>query len=137
MCVRCVCCAALCVPCGPVFGGYDSASGDLNDLWQFRRASGTWAHLKPAVTDGGVEDPSPAIRSGHSAVAPDAAGSTFIVFGGNMRNDMWEYDTATGKWRSLMKEMSPSAAPRRGGAVHGVTLALGFACAALLWGGGA
>jgi len=51
-----------------------------------------------------------------------------------MRNDMWEYDTATGKWKVLMGEMSDSAAPRLG-AARGVTFALGVACAALLWGG--
>jgi len=44
---------------------------------------------------------------------------------------MWEFDTTTGKWTMLLTEYAPSAAARGAG----LTLALGVACAAMLWGG--
>ena len=64
------------------------------------------------------------------AQAPDPVGTKFVVFGGNMRNDMWEFDTAAGKWRVLMTEVATSAAGWTRGA--GATIAaLAMACATL------
>jgi hypothetical protein len=68
------------------------------------------------------------------AQAPDPVGTKFVVFGGNMRNDMWEFDTAAGKWRVLMTEVATSAAGWTRGA--GATIAaLAMACAtlAMVW----
>lgn len=92
-------------------------------MWHFSRSAGTWRLVPPATATEAV----PATRSGHSAVASDPAGSTFVVFGGNLRNDLWEYDTATGKWRQLMAQAAVSAARD---VVRGATLAA-IACAAL------
>ena len=58
-----------------------------------------------------------------------------------MRNDMWEFDTSTGKWKVLMGEMATSGASgalgggfgglwRRGGGA--AVAALATACAAVL-----
>ena len=60
-----------------MFGGYDLDGGDRNDVWHFSRSGGAWREVAAAATDA-----VPAIRSGHSAVAPDAAGTKFVVFGG-------------------------------------------------------
>ena len=97
-----------------MFGGYDISGGDRNDVWHFSRSVNTW-RLVPAAAG----DTVPSIRSGHSAVAYDAAGTKFVVFGGNLRNDMWEYDTSTGKWKVVMSEMATSAAARLGSLTRG------------------
>jgi len=111
----------------PVYGGYNAVEGDRNDVWHFSRSGGTWRQLVPAVGD-----VVPAPRSGHSAVALDPAGTKFMIFGGNMRNDMWEFDVTTGKWRELMEQMVTSAAR---GLTHGAGATLTatvMACAALM-----
>lgn len=108
-------------PCARVFGGYDTIDGDRNDVWHFSRSEGTWRQVVTPATDA-----TPSVRSGHSAVALDPAGTSFVVFGGNLRNDAWEFDTSTEKWRMIMSQLATSAAG------HGVTRGAGAAVAAAL-----
>jgi N-acetylneuraminic acid mutarotase len=109
-----------------VFGGYDPSRGDTNDVWKFTRAAGTWHRLEPA---GGADVP--ASRSGHAAVAPDPGGSKFTVFGGNMRNDVWEFDVDTGAWTVVMTEYAGSSGAAMRG-VGAVLVAVGAAAATTL-----
>lgn len=109
-----------------IFGGYDPDRGDTNDLWKFTRATGVWSHVALAA---GADVP--ASRSGHAAFAPDPSGGLFTVFGGNMRNDVWEFDVDASKWTVVMTEFAGSS----GAAVKGVgalLVAVGAATAATL-----
>jgi hypothetical protein len=76
-----------------VFGGYESTRGHTNDVWVFKRADGTWRPV--SVADG---SPFPSPRSGAGAVAPDPIGSTFVIFGGDGKDDVWAFDVDTGVW---------------------------------------
>ena len=76
-----------------VFGGYDTTRGHTNDVWVFKRADGTWRPV--SVADG---SPFPSPRSGAGAVAPDPSGATFVIFGGDGKDDVWAFDVDTGVW---------------------------------------
>jgi hypothetical protein len=76
-----------------VFGGYDTTRGHTNDVWVFTRADGTWRPV--SVADG---SPFPSPRSGAGAVAPDPSGATFVIFGGDGKDDVWAFDVDTGVW---------------------------------------
>ena len=76
-----------------VFGGYESTRGHTNDVWVFKRADGTWRPV--SVADG---SPFPSPRSGAGAVAPDPSGATFVIFGGDGKDDVWAFDVDTGVW---------------------------------------
>lgn len=76
-----------------VFGGYDPTRGHTNDVWVFKRADGTWRPV--SVADG---SPFPSPRSGAGAVAPDPSGGTFVIFGGDGKDDVWAFDVDTGVW---------------------------------------
>ena len=104
-----------------IFGGYDVTGGDMNDLWRFSRAEGRWYAVE--LPEGAT---APASRSGHAAFAPTDDGDAFFVFGGNMRNDVWEFDVGGTAWRVVMGESAATSGGgrRRGG---GVFLALGMA----------
>lgn len=77
-----------------VFGGYESSRGHTNDVWAFARADGLWRQLGGALGSGAA----PAPRSGASAVAPDPDGGTFVIFGGDAKDDVWAFDVDTEAW---------------------------------------
>ena len=109
-----------------VFGGYDTSRGHTNDVWVFARADGTWREVSVAE-----ESPSPSPRSGAGAVAPDPSGATFVIFGGDGKDDVWAFDVDTGVWTMRQGE---SVAVTSGGArlrgARAATAAVGFATAA-------
>lgn len=81
-----------------VFGGYNQYGGDYDDLWKFDRSAGSWEKIVPA---GSARPPK---RSGGAMVTPDGeAGATFLLFGGNGLNDMWEFNITTQEW-SVVRE---------------------------------
>ena len=81
-----------------VFGGYNQYGGDYDDLWKFDRSAGSWEKIVPA---GSAQPPK---RSGGAMVTPDGeAGATFLLFGGNGLNDMWEFNITTQEW-SVVRE---------------------------------
>ena len=87
-----------------IFGGYDPDAGDMNDLWKFDRSEGTWSQAAP-LGGGASATTWPATRSGASATASDpTSGTSFVLFGGNLKNDVWSYDVSTGAWSLLMNE---------------------------------
>jgi len=97
-----------------VFGGYESSRGHTNDVWAFARASGTSAP-----------------RSGAGAMAPDPEGGTFVIFGGDGKDDVWAFDVDAEAWTMRQGE---SVAVTSGGArlrgARAATAAVGFATAA-------
>jgi hypothetical protein len=64
-------------------------------------------------------------------VAPDPSGSKFTVFGGNMRNDVWEFDVDAGAWTVVMMEYAGSSGAAMRG-VGAVLVAVGAAAATTL-----
>lgn len=118
-----------------IFGGYDPDAGDMNDLWKFDRSEGTWSQAAP-LGGGASATTWPATRSGASATASDpTSGTSFVLFGGNLKNDVWSYDVSTGAWSLLMNEVASTsdaaAAFARFSAAAAATLAA-VSCAALL-----
>lgn len=109
-----------------IFGGYDVAGGDMNDLWRFSRAEGRWYAVELPE-----EATTPPTRSGHAAFAPDDDGEAFFVFGGNMRNDVWAFDVGETAWRVVMGETAATSGGVRR-RVEGVFLALGMATASAI-----
>jgi hypothetical protein len=109
-----------------VFGGYESTRGHTNDVWVFKRADGTWRPV--SVADG---SPFPSPRSGAGAVAPDPSGGTFVIFGGDGKDDVWAFDVDAEAWTMRQGE---SVAVTSGGArlrgARAATAAVGFATAA-------
>ncbi len=77
-----------------VFGGYDSSRGHTNDVWAFARADGVWRQLASGAAPGAA----PAPRSGASAMAPDPEGGTFVIFGGDGKDDVWAFDVDAEAW---------------------------------------
>ena len=70
-----------------VFGGKDSDSNKLNDLWAFNMKTAVWTKIVP---EGNL---TPCIRSGHSSVIYDGH---LCVFGGIYEvtkelNDLYAY----------------------------------------------
>ena len=55
---------------------------------------GLWRQLGGALGSGAA----PAPRSGASAVAPDPDGGTFVIFGGDAKDDVWAFDVDTEAW---------------------------------------
>mmetsp|Transcript_9295 Transcript_9295/g.30689 ORF Transcript_9295/g.30689 Transcript_9295/m.30689 type:complete len:218 (+) Transcript_9295:8-661(+) len=90
-----------------VHAGYNDITGELADLWSYHREDGVWTQL--TFTEG------PDQRSGHSMVASGT--NTFLVFGGSLKNDLWEYSVATSEWRELRAELRENSAPAEGGVV--------------------
>jgi len=88
-----------------VFGGYSVLFGDLNDLWAFDRPTGAWRNVV-------APEPRPAQRNGQSALVSDTSSKKFVVFGGNLRNDMWQYDVVSNKWTMLMDDFDEGGALR-------------------------
>lgn len=81
-----------------VFGGRSQYEGDYDDLWRFDRSAGSWEEIVPA---GSARPPR---RNGGAMMTPDGeAGATFLLFGGNGLNDMWEFDITTREW-SVVRE---------------------------------
>ena len=109
-----------------VFGGYSSAlRGDLDELWVFNRTSGSWSELSP------VDGYKPPGRSGASVSAPEGeAGGALVVYGGNGRNDVWEYDVDANRW-TMIKENTASSMSGVGGARMGATVILAISVASL------
>ena len=97
-----------------VFGGYESSRGHTNDVWAFARASGAWRELAAGAS-----------------VAPDPEGSTFVIFGGDGKDDVWAFDVDAEAWTMRQGE---SVAVTSGGArlrgARAATAAVGFATAA-------
>jgi len=76
-----------------VFGGYSPGAGDFNELWKFNRTAESWSRV--AASDGVV----PPKRSGGVMTTPGGeSGTTFLIFGGNGLNDVWEFDISTSTW---------------------------------------
>jgi N-acetylneuraminic acid mutarotase len=70
-----------------VFGGKDSDSNKLNDLWALTWKTGSWTKLNP------VGNIMPCVRSGHSSAIYDGF---FVIFGGILEvtkelNDLFAY----------------------------------------------
>ena len=81
-----------------VFGGRSQYEGDYDDLWRFDRSAGSWEEIVP------VGSARPPRRNGGAMMTPDGeAGATFLLFGGNGLNDMWEFDITTREW-SVVRE---------------------------------
>ena len=108
-----------------VFGGYESSRGHTNDVWAFARASGTWRELAAGASV------APAPRSGAGAMAPYPEGGTFVIFGGDGKDDVWAFDVDAEAWTMRQGE---SVAVTSGGArlrgARAATAAVGFATAA-------
>ena len=103
-----------------VFGGYSGVRGDLDDLWTFDRAGGTWREISPA---GDVKPPK---RSGATLSAPEGeSGAEFILFAGNGFNDVWSFNIDTNAW-TLVRDNTATS-----GAVASTTRALLCAAAAV------
>ena len=76
-----------------VFGGYSPGYGDFDELWKFDRTAESWSRVE--ASDGVV----PPKRNGGTMTTPDGeSGSTFLIFGGNGLNDVWEFDISTMTW---------------------------------------
>ena len=82
-----------------IFGGYSVESGNMNDIWVFNREAGTWSEIELDSAS-----PVPAPRSGSSIVAPDPTGTVFILFGGDGKDDVWDFDVKTAVWTMLQGE---------------------------------
>jgi N-acetylneuraminic acid mutarotase len=93
-----------------LFGGagLDSAGtqGSLNDLWEFNPSTNQWAWVggpntagQPGVP-GKLRTPAagniPAARNG--AVSWVDSNGNFWLFGGALRNDLWEFNPGSGEW---------------------------------------
>jgi N-acetylneuraminic acid mutarotase len=80
-----------------VFGGFDSSSVVLNDLWSYQATTNSWVQLTP---NGSLPMP----RSRHTAVWA-GAGNRMLVFGGSATggslNDLWSYDATSNSWAQL------------------------------------
>ena len=75
-----------------VFGGYDTSRGHTNDVgFRARRRD-----VARGFRRGGVAAAVAAERAG--AVAPDPSGATFVIFGGDGKDDVWAFDVDTGVW---------------------------------------
>lgn len=82
-----------------VFGGRNSSSGFLDDVWAYVPSTNTWTNLTPAV--GG-----PLARRSHTAIY-DSARQRMVVFGGmtasGQRNDVWALNlTGTPAWTQIV-----------------------------------
>lgn len=88
-----------------VFGGHSRKNGDLDDLWTFDRAGGTWREIAPA---GGVKPPK---RSGATLSAPEGeSGAECILFAGNGFNDVWSFNIDTNAWTLVRDNTATSGA---------------------------
>ena len=88
-----------------VFGGYSGVRGDLDDLWTFDRAGGTWREISPA---GDVKPPK---RSGATLSTPEGeSGAEFILFAGNGFNDVWSFNIDTNAWTLVRDNTATSGA---------------------------
>lgn len=93
-----------------IFGGKDSNSQKLNDLWAFDMESSTWSQILPV--DGRSPDP----RSGHSACYFEGY---ILVFGGILEvtkelNDVQVFVIKEQKWIQIYEDFfSPSKQVRR------------------------
>ena len=88
-----------------MFGGYSGVRGDLDDLWTFDRAGGTWREISPA---GDVKPPK---RSGATLSTPEGeSGAEFILFAGNGFNDVWSFNIDTNAWTLVRDNTATSGA---------------------------
>ncbi|USO02386.1 MAG: hypothetical protein H6850_00060 [Alphaproteobacteria bacterium] len=80
---------------GYVFGGFNSASQDLNDLFEFDPGANSWIPLSPTGTP-------PSVRNGATGFAFDGKG---YIFGGTssgvLKNDLFSYDPTTNAWTTV------------------------------------
>jgi len=107
-----------------VFGGIVRERGEVDELWMFDRVGGNWSEVVPA------DGRRPPKRSGASCASPDGASSTaLVVFGGNRRNDVWEFDTQTQLWTEMWANDVVTSASASG-AMRALAFALGAALAA-------
>jgi len=84
-----------------MFGGYDNATGFLNDTWEWDGSA--WTSVSPS-------GPRPGPRSGH-VMAYDPIRERVVLFGGvsaaGTLRDLWEWDGATWSERTLPQTVSP------------------------------
>ena len=79
-----------------VFGGYSPGYGDFDQLWKFDRTVESWSQIE--ASDGVV----PPKRNGGTMTTPDGeSGTTFLIFGGNGLNDVWEFDIVKSNWTMI------------------------------------
>jgi len=74
-----------------LFGGNDGSN--RQDTWEWDGAAGTWTERTPS-------GPKPSARYDH-AMEYDSARGRVVMFGGydgNVKQDIWEWDGATGTW---------------------------------------
>lgn len=128
-----------------LFGGYgqDStgATGDLNDLWEYKPATNEWAWISGSASGGGggnygtLQTPAsgnaPCARSG-AAMWTDSHGDLWL-FGGfgfppngeGYLNDLWKFDPASGYWAWMAGNDTMGLVPPSGSGWIGVYGTLG------------
>mmetsp|Transcript_65837 Transcript_65837/g.208368 ORF Transcript_65837/g.208368 Transcript_65837/m.208368 type:complete len:233 (+) Transcript_65837:48-746(+) len=95
-----------------VFGGFNGDLGNFNDVWFYEKndavgwRSGLWRQVAVANS---TDNPVIGERSGHSMYAAPG-GDSFLVFGGNLRNDLWRFNIATSMWTRVIDEQSCQSA---------------------------
>ncbi|HOW51119.1 MAG TPA: kelch repeat-containing protein [bacterium] len=91
-----------------LFGGY--SNGYRQDTWEWDGTAGTWTNRTPSP----IPSSWPAARARH-ALAYDSARSKVVLFGGDSsdghRQDIWEWDGATGTWANRTPAPIPSSWP--------------------------
>lgn len=81
-----------------IFGGGETASSEINDLWEYDIVNGTWLQLTSGAT------------ARRNMTSVEYNGKMYI-FGGDdgttRLNDLWEYDIANDTWLQLTSGATP------------------------------